>query len=127
MSKFYFTVLFILLLGICFEQISEGAEFTVDERSKYHFFGSAAFGASIDATLYATRNVNQFSAGQRVTIATLGGSLPGAIKESLLDGYFDYGDMTFNVTGALVGALVSEAACDWIYADGQYIGFKVHF
>ncbi len=120
------TVIIVLFTFITIARCNAGG-FTVDERSLLHVGASAAFGAGMDAALYTTRKHNGFTSGQRVTLATIGGSIPGLVKESILDGYFDYGDMTFNVAGALVGALASEAACDWIYADGNYVGFQLRW
>ncbi len=127
MNKYTMISIVIVIAVFCWIASCDAAEFTVDERSLLHIGASAAFGAGLDAVLYTTREANGFTARQRVTLATIGGSIPGLVKESILDGYFDYGDMTFNVAGALVGALVSEAACDWIYADGKYIGFQLRW
>ena len=88
----------------------EAGEFTADERSVYHVGCSAAFGAAAHTIAY--HEIAQFDAVDRVLFGGIVGALPGLIKETAMDGWFDAGDMTFNLVGSFGGALLSE----WVNA-----------
>jgi len=96
--KFIKTIATIAILGT----ISLNA---ADSNSIKHFGFSAIFGLSSETVLH--KNYTQFDDIEKISYATVIGSLPGLAKE-LTDDKFSNEDMVFNVLGALSGAVFSN-------------------
>lgn len=76
-----------------------------DSNSVKHFGFSAIFGVASETILH--KNYQQFDDIEKISYATVIGSLPGLAKE-LTDDKFSGEDMTFNFLGALSGAIFSN-------------------
>lgn len=125
MRRFAITIIWLSLIALCVAELANAGDFTVDERSALHYSFSAAFGAGADVLVYNTSH--GIDRGQRVFLSTVMGSMPGLVKEGMLDAHFDYGDMTFNVLGAFCGAIAADYVqsdmIGWIYGDGKRVFF----
>ena len=105
-------VISVIMLAILL--LSARGVFAEDDKVK-HFGVSAMFGAGADTYLHYR---TELKAVARIPLSTILGSLPGLAKEIIdsneVDNSFSSSDMTANLAGAFVGAMVSSIFNDTI-------------
>ena len=99
-----------------------GMDFTTDERSLLHVGVGAAGGAVVDTLLYqTTKDIPRWG---RIGLATLAVAVPAAVKEYVLDGTPDAGDLFYGVASALAGAAAADYGLEWagyVYAQDDAV------
>lgn len=122
MNRFAVAIVLLTLAGLVLVELSSGAEFTTDERSLLHVGVGAGAGAAVDVLLYQTTET--LPRWGRIGLATLAVGVPAVIKEYVLDGAPDAGDLFYGVASALAGAAAADYGQEWagfIYAKDDTV------
>jgi len=94
------------------------AAFTVDSRSLLHLGYSGLFGSGVDTIAY--HGIHQWDEGDRLLAATIIGSIPNTVKETMIDAYIDYGDLFMGPVGAFIGGYASEKINKKYFGKSKY-------